>query len=122
MSTANNPGIDLDLMAAAAQTRLAAFINRTAAQQMRRMREGWTDAAAIAPTPTQTNHAVPMPPRVQPFTPEPPYPWDDITAIGADDTDELSTFNLVGMALQVATVVAFIFCAGFSLGYLTSAR
>jgi hypothetical protein len=56
--------------------------------------------------------------RVPPFTPEPPYPWDDITAL--DDPDDLTTFDMVGIALQVATVAAFIFCTGFGLGYLSA--
>lgn len=129
MSTARDPGSDLDLMAAAAQTRLAAFINRTAAQQMRRMRESWDDelmAALSAPadptTPSISAALHAMPHAIAtPATTQAPYPWDDITALD-DEAEALTTFDMVGIALQVATVAAFIFCTGFGLGYLAGGR
>ena len=50
----------IDQMVADAQARLAAFINRTAAQQLRRMRESWDDellAALAAPVSPATPSA-----------------------------------------------------------------
>ena len=139
MFTSNTPpqGTELDRMATDAQKRLAAFINRTAAQQTRRMRDSWGEAAATAPA-TATTAPVAATTHVHPCggecgdrttvhthlpaqTPTAvPYPWDDITAL--DDPDDMTTFDLVGIAVQVATVAAFIFCAGFGLGYLSAGR
>lgn len=105
---------------------VAAFINRTAAQQLRRMRESWDDellaALATPATPTQaTPRATPptittMPANAQTVA----YPWDDITAL--DDEPGTAWHELAGLAIGAACFIGLVAALSFSLGLLAGMR
>jgi len=105
----------IDQVVADAQARLAAFINRTAAQQLRRMRESWDDellAALAAPVSPATPSASAVPHAIAPqATTQVPYPWDDITALDDEIENDLGT-----AALQLLVSYACIAVVSFALG------
>lgn len=121
MSATHTPGIDLDRMAADAQTRPAAFINRTAAQQTRRMRESWGEVVGTAPE-VGTNQHTSLPPithRPPSAYKAAPYPWDDITPTKGDDysDDEMS---IAEFAIGLICFAALVFVTGFGAGYFSA--